>query len=349
MRFYTKQHTYYCGVDLHANTMYLCVLNEAGEILLQRNIPAQPQAFLHSIAQYREQLVVGVECIYCWYWLADLCRAEAIEIVLGHALYLKAIHGGKAKNDKLDSEKLARLLRGGAFPMSYVYPREMRSTRDLMRRRLFFVNKRAELMAHVQMTHHQYNLPAPGKKIAYRANRENLELAFDDESAKRMVESDLTMIDSYSEEIRKLEWFIEKQGKAAVNNAQALSLLKSVPGIGDVLSLTLLYEIENIERFPSVQKFCAYARLGRPEKTSAGKSAGGGGKKIGNPHLKWAFSEAAALMLRSSPEAKQYKERLERQYGKPKAMSLLAHRLGKAVYFMMLRGKPFDQHKFFAQ
>ena len=233
--------------------------------------------------------------------------------------------------------------------MSYVYPREMRATRDLMRRRLFFVNKRAELMAHVQMTHHQYNLKAPGKKIAYRANREGIELAFEDDSAKRMIESDLTMIESYSEEIRKLEWFIEKQGRSKVNNAQALSLLKSVPGIGDVLSLTILYEIENIERFSSVQKFCSYARLVRPEKTSAGKSVGGGGKKIGNPHLKWAFSEATALMLRACAKAKKYKERLERKHGKAKAMNLLSHRIGKAVYFMLLRNKPFDENKFFAE
>ena len=110
MRFYTKQHKFYCGVDLHANSMYLSVLSDSGEIVKQRNIPTNPQAFLREIAEYREEVVVGVECIYCWYWLADFCRAENIEIVLGHALYLKAIHGGKAKNDKLDSEKLARLL-----------------------------------------------------------------------------------------------------------------------------------------------------------------------------------------------------------------------------------------------
>jgi len=103
MRFYTKQHRYYCGIDLHARTMYLCVLNQQGEILLHRNMPCSPDFFLKAIAPYREDMAVAVECIFTWYWLADLCAQENIVFVLGHALYMKAIHGGKAKNDKIDA------------------------------------------------------------------------------------------------------------------------------------------------------------------------------------------------------------------------------------------------------
>ena len=94
MRFYTKQHKFYCGIDLHAKTMYLCILDQEGEIKLQRNIPTDPEVFLRTIARYREDIVVGVECIFTWYWLADLCAKENIPFVLGHALYMKAIHGG---------------------------------------------------------------------------------------------------------------------------------------------------------------------------------------------------------------------------------------------------------------
>jgi len=64
--------------------------------------------------------------LFCWYWLADLCAREQIAFILGHALYMKAIHGGKAKNDKIDAGKIARLLRGGALPQAYVYPAGMR-------------------------------------------------------------------------------------------------------------------------------------------------------------------------------------------------------------------------------
>jgi len=319
-----------------------------GEIVLHRNFPANPEAFLKAVAPYKESLVVGCECTYSWYWLADVCQKEGIEFVLGHALYMKAIHGAKSKNDKIDSEKLARLLRGGMFPLAYVYPEEMRATRDLMRRRLFFVQKRSELMAHVQMTHHQYNLTAPKKSLVYRGNRNELELNFKDPSTNRMLESDLKMIEHYSEEIEKLEWFIPKTAKQNENNALLLALLQSVPGIGDILSLTLLYEIQDIARFPTQQHFCSYSRLVKPEKTSAGKTTGGGGKKIGNHHLKWAFSEAAVLMLAKSEEAKKYHKRLMKKGSKAKALSTMTHRLGKAVYFMLLRKEVFKPSFFFA-
>jgi transposase len=107
MRFYTNQHQFYCGIDLHARSMYVCILSHDGEIVLHRNMKAAPEAFLQAIAPYREGLVVAVECIFTWYWLADLCAHEGIPFVLGHALYMKAIHGGKAKNDKIDSQKIA--------------------------------------------------------------------------------------------------------------------------------------------------------------------------------------------------------------------------------------------------
>jgi transposase len=135
MRFYTKQHKYYCGIDLHARSMYVCILDGEGKTVLHKNRKATPEAFLRAIAPYREDIVVAVECMFVWYWLADVCAKEKIPFVLGHALYMKAIHGGKSKNDRIDSHKIAALLRGGTFPVAYVYPRKMRSTRDLLRRR----------------------------------------------------------------------------------------------------------------------------------------------------------------------------------------------------------------------
>ena len=111
MRFYTKQHRYYCGIDLHARSMYVCILDSQGEILLHRNMACAPELFLKAVAPYREDIAVAVECMFTWYWLADLCSKEKIPFVLGHALYMKAIHGGKAKNDKIDAHKIAVLLR----------------------------------------------------------------------------------------------------------------------------------------------------------------------------------------------------------------------------------------------
>jgi transposase len=144
MRFYTKQHPFYCGIDLHACTMYVCMLDQHGALLLHRNMPASPETFLKAIAPYRADLVVAVECIFTWSWLADLCTREGIAFVLGHALYMQAMHGGKAKNDKIDSQKIAVLLRGGMLPQAYVDPAERRATRDLLRRRMHLMRTRAD-------------------------------------------------------------------------------------------------------------------------------------------------------------------------------------------------------------
>ncbi len=118
MRFYTQQHQLYCGIDLHARSMYLCILNQDGEILEHRHMKAAPEPFLKAIAPYREELVVCVECIFTWDWLADLCAREGMPVVLGHARSMKAIHGGKAKTDTIDAHKIAVLLRGGMLPQA---------------------------------------------------------------------------------------------------------------------------------------------------------------------------------------------------------------------------------------
>ena len=146
MKFYTKQHKHYCGIDLHARSMYLCILNDDGQVVLHKDLKTNPNALMKAIKPFLDDLVVGVECMFSWYWVSDFCVDHKITFLLGHALYMKAIHGGKAKNDKIDSYKIASILRGGTFPTAYVYPREMRATRDLLRRRMHLMRKRAELL-----------------------------------------------------------------------------------------------------------------------------------------------------------------------------------------------------------
>src|SRR5499433_577723 len=234
MRFYTNQHHFYCGIDLHARSMYVCIVNHEGEILLHRNMKAAPEPFLKAVAPYRDRLVVAVECIFTWYWLADLCAAEGIAFVLGHALYMKAIHGGKAKNDKIDSQKIAALLRGGLLPQAYVYPAAMRATRDLLRRRTHLMRKRAELLAHVQNTNSQYNLPEIGKKIAYKANRTGVAERFPDPAVHKSIEVALALL-GYDDQLRSdVELTIVQTAKQ--HDAQTLYRLQSVPGIGQLLS-----------------------------------------------------------------------------------------------------------------
>ena len=300
MRFYTKQHRYYCGIDLHARSMYLCILDSQGEILLHKNMPCTPELFLKAIDPYREDMAVAVECIFTWYWLADLCRRENVAFVLGHALYMKAIHGGKAKNDKIDAHKIAVLLRGGMLPMAYVYPPEMRATRDLLRRRMYLMRKRAELLAHVQNTNSQYNLPEIGKKIAYKANRQGVAERFNDPSVQRSIEVDLKLMDHYDQLLTDVELYIVRSAKQ--HEASVFYWLRSVPGIGKILALVILYEIHDIERFPTVQDFVSYSRLVKCAKESAGKRHGTSGKKIGNVAPQVGFLRSLGAFSQSQPK-----------------------------------------------
>ena len=343
MRFYTGQHQHYCGVDLHTRNMYLCILNGDGETLLHRNMRANPEAFLNAIEPYREGLAVGVECMFTWYWLADLCDQEGIPFILGHALYMKAIHGGKSKNDRIDAYKIAALLRGGNLPMAYVYPAAMRATRDLLRRRTHLVRKRAALFAHIQDTASQYGLPSPGNLHVLK-NRAQVADLFPNPEVRRSIELDLELVETYDPMLRKLESELVRSAKS--HDPQSFSLLKSIPGVGKILGLTMLYEIHDINRFPRVQDFCSYGRLIGGTHESAGKSAGSGGHKIGNANLKWAFSEAAVLFLVWHPGAKKYKDRLARKHGKAKAMAIIAHKLGRIVYYILKRRQPFDPRRF---
>jgi transposase len=345
MRFYKEQHAFYCGVDLHAKTMHICLVNQAGEVLVHRNLPTHPDRFLAAVAPYHKQdLVVGVECMFTWYWLGDLCAAQKIPFVLGHALYMKAIHGGKTKNDRVDSEKIAMLLRGGMLPQGYVYPHKMRATRDLLRRRMYLVHHRAEALAHIENTRTQYNRPAFEKRLSYAANRTDVAAHFDEPSVRRSVEVDLALIDHFDEQIRALELYLEKAAK--FHDPRSFYLLRSTPGIGKILALTMLYEIHDVRRFSRVGRFLSYARLVKCPHESSGKRCGAGGRKIGNAHLKWAFSEAACLMLRSCPPVKAWMQRQEKKRGKRVALSILEAKIGRAVYHLWRKQVPFDVQRF---
>ena len=223
MEFYTQTHQYYCGIDLHARNLYVCILDQSGAIRVHKNIQANPQTLLKMIAPYREDLVIGVECMFSWYWVADLCLQENITFILGHALYMRAIHGGKAKNDKIDSHKIAVLIRGGMFPQAYVYPREMRGTRDLLRRRMHLMRKRSELQAHIRNTNSQYNLPEITANLRTAKGRDEIRHRFADPSVQKSIDLDLDLIDFYDKQLAKVEWHILQHARACDQHSLVLS------------------------------------------------------------------------------------------------------------------------------
>jgi transposase len=347
MRTYNQPHAYYCGVDLHARSLYLHVLDHNGVTRLERDIAASPAAVLDALNPYREGLVVGCECMFAWYWLADLCEQQSIPFVLGHALAMKLIHGSKAKNDRLDARKIAGLLKGGLFPLAYVYPKTKRDARDLLRRRSFFVRQRAQLIAHIQNTNSQYNLPPFPKKLTYKGNRSAaIAERFEHPSTRLSITADLDLIEAYDEQIAELEAHLVKSAK--VDDPATFTFLRTVPGIGPILGLVVLYEVDTIGRFPEVGNFLSYARLVSCTHESAGKVKSVGGRKIGNAHLKWAFSEAASLMLRSFAPARAWMQKQSKKRGAKKAHAILEAKIGRAVYHLWKKQVAFDAKKFLA-
>jgi len=206
------------------------------------------------------------------------------------------------------------------------------------------MRKRAELLAHIQNTNSQYNLDETFGCIAVPSKRGNIIDKFDHPAVQKSMETDLEVISVYDTTITDLERTILKL--ANYHDPVSYALLQSVYGIGKIGALTMLYEIEDIRRFPTVQDFASYSRLVKCSHESNGKKYGSGGSKIGNAHLKWALSEAAVLFLRGNDPAKKYYERLVRKHGKGKALSILAHKLGRAVYFILKNKEAFDMQKF---
>jgi transposase len=329
-RFYTTPHPFYCGIDLHARTMDVCILDQAGATLVHRHMTATPEALLKAIAPYRDQIVLAAACLFTWYWLADLCAAHGIPCVRGHALSMKAIHGGKAKNDQIDAHTIAGLLRGGMLPQASVSPAELRATRDLRRRRMHLARKRGALLAHVHNTNSQYTLPAIGKKIASTTNRDGVAERCAEPAVHKSLAVDRALSTSDDALLRDVELAIVTTAKH--HDAQTRYLRHTVPGIGTILSLVLLDDIHQIDRCPRVQAFASSCRLVTCAKASAGKRSGTSGTTIGHAPLTWAFSEAAVLFLRDTPAGQQCLTRVEKKHRQGKALTIFAHTLARAVY-----------------
>jgi hypothetical protein len=284
--------------------------------MCHRQVKASPEALLKSITPYRDGIVIAVECLFTWDWLADLCAQEHIPFVLGHALSMKAIHGGKAKNDRIDAHKIAVLLRGGLRPQADVSPAKMRATRELVRRRMHLMRKRAERLTHRHNTNSQYNLPEIGKQIAYTATREGGAERFPDPAVQKSLEMDLALLGHYDHVRRDVELTILTTARQ--HHANTLYLLRTVPD----------------------------CRLVKCRQESAGTRYGTSGATIGQAYRTWAFSAAAVLFLRANPAGQKCRTRWEKKPGKGKALTVLAHKLARAVDYILQRQPACDMAKF---
>jgi len=350
MKYYTSTTQFNCGIDLHARQMYVCVMDRDGKKLVHTNIKNNDfDFFLKLVEPYRHDLTVCAECMFGWYWLADACQAAGLTFVLAHALYLKAIHGGKNKNDRIDSEKIAHLLRTNLIPPAYVYPADKRPLRALLRQRLFYVWSRSELLARIQSHQLAHNRPPLRQTRPNRDPWEERLLAQEDNPIRQLaLQNDLALIRHYDTQITALEEQLQRLTKATA--WRDYTLLQTVPGIGEHLGLTILYEVGDINRFPTVKDFVSYCRLVKGTVASAGKIKGLRGAKLGNPYLRWAFGESAVIAKRDHAVIGPLAQRLEAKMGgnKFKANTVLAIKLARAVYFMLKNKTVFDPERLVA-
>ncbi len=326
--------------------MYICIMDKEGNKLVHKNIRDNDfEYFLKLATPYKHDLTVASECIFNWYWLADACEENGIEFVLGHALYMRSIYGTKTKNDRIDSEKIANLLRTNHLPKAHVCSKENRFIRDLLRRRTTMVRMRAELKSHMNILIHVENGDPLTQFEKCRSRRTELIPAkFNNTVNKQSVEADLHMIVEYDKTIYKLEAEVHKHTK--LHLSQEYSILRSIPGMGVTCSLTVLYEIDNIDRFKSCGDFCSYSRVVYPTAESAGKLYRGHNRKIGNAYLKWAFTEAAVQCKRHHEYLQKYFDKLNSIHGKTKANCIIRHRMARAVYYMLKNKTTFDINMF---
>jgi transposase len=346
MRLYQTTTEFNCGVDLHARQMYVCVVDREGKVLVHRNIRDNDfEFFLKLVGPYRHSLTVCSECCFCWYWLADKCAEAGIPFVLAHALYLRSIQADKKKNDRVDSEKIAHLLRTSMIPYAYVYPRGMRPLRSLLRRRMAYVWRRAEMIGWQTCGLIAEGLPETEgdsrprerweQELLHRHTHEHLRL---------IVETDLAVIREYDRQIDRLERAILSASRR--DRWRDLNVLLSVPGVGEVLAMTLLYEIGDINRFDTHQQFASYCRLVKGSVESAGVIKGMRGGKMGNGYLKWAMKEAVLVAKRSHPQIRAMAQQLQKRHDKPTANAILAHRLARAIYYILKHGMTFSMELF---
>lgn len=338
--------TYFCGADLHAQSMYIKVVDQSGQVLLKRNMPNNFGLFKQTIGRFIPDIAIGCESTFNYYWLYDGCKEADIPFYLGHAAYMKAIAGNKKKNDPLDAETIAHLMRSNLFPEAYPYPKEMRAVRDLLRRRQRLVHIRSEAYTHVQLLLRQQGIIIfKGKDVKSVSGKAEILKAISDADVHYLVDIDLTVIKLLDELIGSIEKQIKE--RAYIHNGVDFGLLKTISGVGDMLALSILYETHDINRFPSVQKYASYSRVIRVKRSSAGRNKySGNNSKMGNPYLKNAFGQILSHARPSSEGINAYYQKLEARRCPKLARGIMAHKFAVTAYHMLKKQVGFDEDRF---
>lgn len=336
----------YAGIDLHSNNSYLGISDEEGRRQYKKRLPNQGDVILAELEPYRNDLVgIVVESTFNWYWLVDLLMDNGYQVHLANPAGIQKDKGLKHSDDEHDAFWLAQLLRFGILAEGYIYPKEWRPVRDLLRKRGHLMRLRTSLINSLQgIISRNCGCNLPGKKIKQvRINHIAPLLASQEDLAMSGAVSK-DCIDYLSGKIREVEVSVEDR----VELLKPYAGLQTVPGIGRIISLTVMLETGDIGRFDKVGNYSSYCRKVPTSWTSNGKKKGHGNSKNGNKYLAWAFSEAAEMFRRYDQQARAFYNRKASKSNFMVAHSALAHKLCRASYFIIRDGVDYDPEKLFS-
>jgi len=335
----------YGGVDLHSNNAMYVITDEKDKQLLRKRLPNKLPVVLESLAPFRSRLkVVAVESTYNWYWLVDALQEQKYPVVLAHPSEMEQYDGIKEADDLTDAAFLARLARLGVLPTGYIYPKEDRPVRDLMRRRMLLVQQRTGIVLSLQ----NMALRQTGQAVGWRALRqlraeERAQLLGDHDCLAFVTQEQVDLIERFNEKIRRFE----KKVLEHVQLRPAYQCLQTLPGVGVILALTIMLETGDIGRFKRVGDYTSYCRCVRARHLSNGKKKAHNNSKNGNPYLAWAFVEAVHHAVRTCPQAQRFYDRKKAKRNGALATKALAAKWSKAAYYMMKRQEEFDLTRVF--
>ncbi len=334
----------YCGIDLHSTNNYLGIYDEEDRGVVSKRLPNELGSVLSSLEPYKGELAgVAVESTYNWYWLVDGLMAQGYRVWLANPSGNEQYNGLKYTDDRHDSRWLARMLRLGILKTGYIYPKEERPVRDLLRKRMRLVQHRT---AHVVSVGNTITR-STGSRMSWSRIAEMKDNEINELLGGELIgmgpRASMEVIKSLEQQISQ----IEKTVKARARLRDEFKLVQTVWGVGPILALTIMYETGEISRFPQVGDYCSYARCVGSGRWSNGKKKGENNTKNGNRYLAWAYVEAANFAARFYPRAQRFLQRKLAKGNRALAVKALGHKLARASYYVMRDQVKFDPAKLF--
>ena len=335
----------YGGIDLHSNNSVLVLIDDEDRVVVEKRLKNDLGLMLGELAPYRKKLTgLVVESTYNWYWLVDGLMESGYRVHLANTAAIKQYEGLKHTDDRHDARWLAHLLRLDILPEGYIYPREARAVRDLLRRRHRLVRERVSNLLSIQNQFARLGMSGFSAERLKRLQDADLEGLIIDVNVRSALAANLALVRCLNLQIERLEREVLAQVKLAAQFAP----LMSVTGIGKILALTIMLETGEIGRFAKVGHFASYARCVDAKRLSNEKKKGSNNAKCGNPYLAWAFVEAANFAIRYSPRVKRFFQRKCAKTNKIVAFKACAHKLARAAFHVMRDRVAFDEARAFA-